>query len=220
MWFDPSLIWTTIVNFLGDDTLVTFFIVANVIAIVTWVLTILTGNYSQVDRIWSILPVLYAWGFFYSSLPSGWTFGALFKSIWRNEASSPLRLIVMCALITMWGARLTWAAWRRGYFTWAHEDYRWLHVKAQFNYPAEKLRWHLMNFFFIAFIQNWLLLGLASPLWFIHKNRTDGFNWLDTLFTVMFLVFFAIETIADEQQYDFQTKKRRTRFEMSTLNKA
>ena len=63
------------------------------------------------------------------------------------------------------------------------EDYRWVHVKKMFSYPEKKIKFHIFNFVFIAFIQNWLLLSLTLPLWFIqthicNETRTqEKFNW-------------------------------------------
>lgn len=47
-----------------------------------------TGNNSQMDKLWSILPIAYAW-------------------IIVGKSEMNLRLIVMAILITIWGVRLT-----------------------------------------------------------------------------------------------------------------
>ena len=103
------------------------------------------------------------------------------------------------------------------------EDYRWEHVKRMFCYPTWK--WQLFNFGFIAFFQNWLLMGIALPLWFIQTNKPtratikqEPFNWLDLVLTLVWLMFFAIEVVADKQQFRFQTNKYRF-LEMSLKQK-
>ncbi len=92
-----------------------------------------------------------------------------------------------------------------------------------FCYPTWK--WQLFNFGFIAFFQNWLLMGIALPLWFIQTNKPtratikqEPFNWLDLVLTLVWLMFFAIEVVADKQQFRFQTNKYRF-LEMSLKQK-
>ena len=62
----------------------------------TWLLSVITKDYSQVDRIWSIIPAVYVWVFAgYAGL---------------HDA----RLDVMAVLVTLWGARLTFNFARKG----------------------------------------------------------------------------------------------------------
>ena len=62
----------------------------------TWLTSIITKEYSWVDRIWSIIPIVYMWVFAY---------GANFADV---------RLNVMAVLVTLWGARLTFNFARKG----------------------------------------------------------------------------------------------------------
>ncbi|MFM7839439.1 MAG: DUF1295 domain-containing protein, partial [Chitinophagaceae bacterium] len=70
----------------------------------------LSGNYSQVDKLWSLLPVVYVW---YFTLAGG-----------LHE-----RMILLSVLVTLWGARLTYNFGRKGAYHWkfwaGEEDYRW-----------------------------------------------------------------------------------------------
>lgn len=114
----------------------------------------------------------------------------------------------MTGLITLWGVRLTYNYWRKGGYKKGEEDYRWTHVKKMFYYPEIKILFHLFNFVFIAFIQNWLLLGLAVPLWHVQTNKSVQLNRNDYLAAFCFVCFFVTEIIADEQQWRFQTNKK------------
>jgi hypothetical protein len=71
-------------------------------------------NYSQIDRVWSILPVIYN---------SHYT-------LWAHLNGLPTqRLDHVMALSVLWGARLTFNYWRKGGYTIGSEDYRWQVVK-------------------------------------------------------------------------------------------
>src|SRR3954471_2520449 len=85
-----------------------------VIAALCFVVGELTGNVSQVDKLWSIVPVLYAW-------------------IATARAGFDGRMVLMSVLATVWGARLTYNFSRHGGYSWRFwsgaEDYRWEHVR-------------------------------------------------------------------------------------------
>ena len=94
----------------------------------------LTGNCSQVDKLWSITPIIYTWYF-------------AFAGHWDS------RMVLMAVLATLWGVRLTYNFSRKGAYSWkfweGEEDYRWNVVRQT---PALKgrLRWGLFNLFFIC----------------------------------------------------------------------
>ena len=77
----------------------------------------LTKNYSQVDRLWSTIPIVYCWYFTYSS-------------------GMDERLILMSTIVSIWGIRLSFNFARKGGFTlipWkGAEDYRWKFFKRKF----------------------------------------------------------------------------------------
>lgn len=178
---------------INDPIFKYFFIVSNLIALACWLTTLITNNFSQIDRLWSILPTVYAWFFLYTAYSN--------NNNWQ-------RVLLMTGLITLWGVRLTYNYWRKGGYKKGEEDYRWTHVKKMFYYPEIKILFHLFNFVFIAFIQNWLLLGLAVPLWHVQTNKSVQLNRNDYLAAFCFVCFFVTEIIADEQQWRFQTNKK------------
>ena len=83
------------------------------VAMLCFILSELTGNCSQVDKIWSITPIFFVWIF---AAMSGW-----------ND-----RLVLMAIVVTVWGVRLTYNFSRRGAYTlkfWAgEEDLSLIHI--------------------------------------------------------------------------------------------
>ncbi len=66
----------------------------------------------QVDKLWSILPIYYMWHFAAHGKVSG-----------AEQEFNP-RLLIIAALITVWGVRLTYNFARKGGYRWTDEDYR------------------------------------------------------------------------------------------------
>ena len=112
-----------------------------------FVLGELTGNVSQVDKVWSILPVVYTW------------------TVALHGDFTP-RLVLMAVLVTAWGARLTYNFSRHGAYRlkfWSgHEDYRWqvLRNKPEFE---PRWKWTLFNLGFISGYQNVLIMLMTLP---------------------------------------------------------
>jgi steroid 5-alpha reductase family enzyme len=153
----------------------------------------LTRNCSQVDKLWSIMPIVYTWYFAY-----------------RGEWDS--RMVLMAGLATVWGLRLTFNFARRGGYSWipwaGEEDYRWS-VLRETPLLKGRFRWALFNLFFISFYQQGLILLFTLPSVMAWQGHDSPLNWLDGLAAVLFLGLVVLETIADQQQYDFQTEKYR-----------
>ena len=150
----------------------------------------ITGNNSQMDKLWSILPIAYTW-------------------IIAARGGMATRLVVMAVLATLWGMRLTFNFARKGAYRlkfWeGNEDYRWSIVRSG---PAFRKRWAWMLFdlLFISIYQNALILMTTFPA-LVSMNSTVPFGWVDCLAAVLMLGFIIYETIADEQQWAFQTRK-------------
>lgn len=162
------------------------------VALLCFVVSELTGNCSQVDKLWSIVPLAYAWYFAYAD-----GFGA--------------RTVLMATLVSVWGIRLTYNFSRRGAYRlkfWeGEEDYRW-EVLRQTPLLNGRWRWRLFNLGFISLYQNALILLFNLPILFaVGSNQPLG--WADALLACLFVGFVLVETIADQQQYDFQTEKHR-----------
>ena len=151
----------------------------------------LSGNNSQMDKLWSILPIAYAW----------------IVAV-KGSMHFP-RLIVMALLITVWGVRLTINFAKKGAYSfkfWAgEEDYRWIVLRKD---PKlnKRWKWALFDLLFISVFQNALVLAITLPLLAVMESAVV-FNIFDGLIAVLLLGFIILETIADRQQMSFQTKK-------------
>ena len=105
-------------SFLKDPILSNFWHLSNLISILCWIQTLRTKNYSQVDRLWPILPIIYSWGFLFTACyynPKHSRSNET-SSILESELESILRLVIMTILINCWGCRLTYNYWRKGNF--------------------------------------------------------------------------------------------------------
>jgi steroid 5-alpha reductase family enzyme len=149
-----------------------------------WIPSLITGDTSWVDRMWSIVPIIYVWVF------------ASYAHL-RNP-----RLDVMAALVTVWGVRLTYNFARKGGYSGV-EDYRWAVIRAS----MRSWQFQLFNLFFIVLYQNALLVLIALPAWTAYQHRSTSFGAIDVLLTVLFLLFTVGETVADQQQWDFHQWK-------------
>ena len=163
--------------------LLTVFVAAAACAF-AWIASLATGDTSWVDRMWSIVPVIYVW-----------VFAA--KADLDNA-----RLDVMAALLTVWGARLTFNFARKGGYSGV-EDYRWAVLRSS----MRPWQFQLFNLFFIVLYQNALLVLITLPAWTAYQHRSTPFGLIDLLLTLLFLLFTIGETIADQQQWNFHQWK-------------
>jgi len=182
-----------------------------VVAFVCWLLSIITWNFSQVDRMWSIIPCVYVWLFaLHAPLsPRG--------GHWYNS-----RLIIMGILSTLWGIRLSLNFYRKGGYSCKEEDYRWPILRTKMNIVV----WHLFNIFFIALYQHVLLLLITLPAYVAllasQKARHSGLleepdlTLVDYVAIASFVLLLIGEIIADEQQWNFHKEKRK--FQKKKLN--
>jgi steroid 5-alpha reductase family enzyme len=158
-----------------------------------FVVSELTRNCSQVDKLWSIMPIVYTWYF-----------------AWAGGFDA--RMTLMAVLATVWGLRLSYNFWRRGGYTWipwaGEEDYRWA-VLRKMPLLNGRLRWAAFNLGFISFYQMGLILLFTLPAAMAWQGKGQPLNWLDYLAAALFLGLVVFETIADQQQWNYQTEKYR-----------
>ncbi len=150
----------------------------------------LTHNNSQMDKLWSLLPIAYTW-------------------VIAIKGGMDTRLVVMAVLATLWGARLTFNFARKGAYKlkfWeGEEDYRWPVLRAKKEFQPH-WKWMAFNLFFISIYQNALVLMITFPA-LVLMSVDVPFGWVDALAAVLMFGFILYETIADEQQWAFQTTK-------------
>jgi steroid 5-alpha reductase family enzyme len=151
-------------------------------------------NNSQVDKLWSIVPIYYVWHM-------------------TIMGDMEPRMVLMSILVTIWGVRLTYNFARRGAYQWkfwaGEEDYRWeaLRTRPGFN---NRFVWMLFNLFFISAYQNILIFLFTLPiLTSIGDGVNHELNWVDYLLALIYVTCVVLEYVADQQQYDFQQEKHR-----------
>ena len=176
----------------------------------TFMASSLTQNYSQVDKLWSILPIVYA--LIWSQAPA-------------CKAFSTLSLMFLAVLV--WGLRLTINFYLRGGYHWppwrGEEDYRWAVVQkwsvfCQKGHPkgTPKLNWVwvVFNFVFISLYQNILLLSIVAPVIHVRVescsrrlDRESSQLMKDLLLFILLMVVIAFEALADHQRNVFHAQK-------------
>jgi steroid 5-alpha reductase family enzyme len=172
-------------HFLSSPPLHTALLAVCASSTLCWLISLVTGNCSQVDRLWSIAPPLYvAWFAVQAGL--------------RDP-----RLDGMALLTALWGARLTYNFARKGGYRRGSEDYRWPVLRKRLG----PVLFPIFNVTFIATYQNLLLLLLALPAFAAYEHRGAPLGLLDGVAAVGFLFFLAGETVADQQQWRFQSDK-------------
>jgi steroid 5-alpha reductase family enzyme len=173
-----------------DITLITIMLAT---AFICFLMSEITRNYSQVDKLWSLMPIIY--------------------SIVAYSANPSPRLGIMCLLVAVWGLRLSFNFYRKGGYNivpWkGEEDYRWKILR---QHPAFKnrIRFGLFNLFFISFYQNFLILLFSSPVILVSHYPGRNLNLFDVVAATLMLLFIIIEIIADNQQFRFHKLKRQS----------
>jgi len=163
---------------------INFWLLASV-CLLTWLTSVITREYSWVDRIWSIIPIVYMWVFAYGA-----------------DFANP-RLNLMAVLVTLWGARLTFNFARKGGYAPGGEDYRWAILREKMS----PLVYQIFNIFFIVIFQNALLLAITLPTNLV-ENGPSEFYTIDWICAFAFLGFLVFEFIADQQQWNFHQAKK------------
>src|SRR6478736_4178581 len=169
------------------DPLLLVLIVAGIAAAFCWITSLVTNETSWIDRVWSIVPVIYVWIFAIAALAGG---------------LDATRLLVMAILVTAWGARLTFNFARKGGYT-GMEDYRWAVLRGRMS----RWQFQLFNLFFIVLFQSALLVLITLPA-YIAWQHPSPFNGWDAVFSALFVAFLIGETVADQQQWRFHQAKK------------
>jgi steroid 5-alpha reductase family enzyme len=149
-----------------------------------------TGDYSWVDRLWSLIPVLFAW-------------------IYAARGGFGTRVVVAAVLVTIWGARLTRNFARRGGYS-GTEDYRWSILRGRIASPA---LWQIFNALFICAAQLIVIAFFSAPIGLLARRDGAGARGgaaataVFAALSVLSLLFLAYETEADREQWKFQRRK-------------
>ena len=152
----------------------------------------ISRNYSQVDKVWSIAPMIYVWFFTYHS-------------------DFNLRMVLMSILVTVWGIRLTYNFARKSgysiYFWKGEEDYRWKILKERIPVFNIKIVWSIFNLLFICLYQMGLIFLFSLPVLAAWQSENSIINIYDIIIAILMLLFIITESVADKQQFEFQSNK-------------
>mmetsp|Transcript_29716 Transcript_29716/g.34323 ORF Transcript_29716/g.34323 Transcript_29716/m.34323 type:complete len:338 (+) Transcript_29716:71-1084(+) len=211
--------WSTVVHCVSDgenaysvmscvaqSSQVLTFSLMLIMTVFCFLASVVTNNDSWVDRLWSIAPVVYAWTF------------AMFNVQLTGEAllwSSPS--LVFTTLITLWGIRLTYNFYRKGGYQNGGEDYRWLYVRSwPLFQQAPRVVWYTFSFFVVSLFQSWLLWAITLPLGHLPTNSPVSLS--SQTFAAILIFFIALETHADQHQWQFQNEKRGIKHKQPGVN--
>ncbi|KAL7960716.1 hypothetical protein V8C34DRAFT_275453 [Trichoderma compactum] len=194
----PHRIWESIDSldalrelYVTTNPLISGFAASLAVGLLALIASEINRNYSQIDRLWSILPNLYV----------------VHIALWARVAGLPhgrVDLIAVCT--TIWSIRLTYNYWRRGGYNIGSEDYRWMIVKAQLN----SVVWFIFNVTFISLIQSILLyLFSCVPAYVIllSSQFEPEVQAVDLVFFGVEILLVLSEWISDGQQWAYQTAK-------------
>jgi steroid 5-alpha reductase family enzyme len=169
----------------------TMIIITAIVAGYCFIVGELSNNNSQVDKLWSILPITYVW-------------------VVADYSNYAPRLVLMSLLVTLWGVRLTINFAMKGAYQWrfwaGEEDYRWqvLRQKPEFK---PRWKWTLFNMLFISGYQNILILLFTLPAIVALQNNMVPLGLFDFVLAGLMLFFIGYETLADIQHWNFQSRK-------------
>lgn len=172
------------------DTFRILLIICSCSALYCFVVGQLTRNYSQMDKLWSILPVAYIW-------------------VIAAKGGMKSTLVIYALAVTVWGIRLTINFARKGAYSirfWeGREDYRWsiVHSAPMFR---SNFAWTLFNLFFISIYQNILVLAICLPAWSAMSSE-NAVSDIQIAGLTAALLFLVLETVSDEYQWKYHKKK-------------
>ena len=174
-----------------SDTMIILLIICGCSMFYCFIVGEITHNYSQMDKLWSVLPIIYSW-------------------VICIKGGFDTRLVVYALVATMWGVRLTINFGRKGAYSWkfwqGEEDYRWKIVHSS-KFFKKNIAWSLFNLFFISIYQNAIVLAITFPALAVMDSPAE-FEIFDLIATILAVFFVIIETIADEQQWKFHETKK------------
>ena len=174
-----------------------------IISVSCFIVSEVTRNYSQVDKLWSLIPVAYSW-------------------IIVATVQSP-RLVLMASLVTIWGLRLSYNFYRKGGYNiipWkGEEDYRWRLMREQ-PLLRGRFRFGLFNLLFISIWQNIVIFLFSSPLLLAALYPEKPLTITDLAAGILMLAFIITESIADDQLFKFHQEKKSARSDGNVYRKS
>ncbi|GAM89145.1 hypothetical protein ANO11243_071800 [Dothideomycetidae sp. 11243] len=162
-----------------------------VVGQIAFVVSTINKNYSQIDRVWSILPAVYNCHYWYYGYLTGI----------RSQ-----RMDIMAVFTLCWAARLTFNYWRKGGYEIGSEDYRWNLVKSWFSEPV----WVGFNYVVVSLFQSFLLAMVTTPSYILllASRINPSLGGDDAAFMQILGMLLMLEYSSDNQQWEFQEAKK------------
>jgi steroid 5-alpha reductase family enzyme len=163
---------------------------------VAFLLGLLTRNYSQVDRLWSVLPPVFA-------------------LVWMPGFRENPRYLIAAGLVIAWGIRLTANFAVKGGYAFNlkkgfyEEDYRWPVIKKKI---PNRVAFELFNLLFISGFQLTLIYFFTLPLYDLG-SVTAPLARTDLVLFGLMAALLGLETIADLQQLAYYRRRGRPELE-------
>ena len=164
------------------------FDLAIILSLACWSLSIITRDYSWVDRIWSVCPAIYC------------------LIVAAASDFSSTRLNIMTLLVLAWGVRLTCNLARKGGYQVGSEDYRWKVMQERLG----PVKFQLLNATFIAPGQMLVVWLFTSPVHQAWLGQDQSLNFIDFLAIFPFVFLLIMEATGDNQMWTFQQHKKRS----------
>lgn len=159
---------------------------------IAFLIGLITRNYSSIDRLWSVLPWVYAF-------------------VWLKDLGPSPRMLLAGGLVLLSGLRLTSNflikggyrfSWRRGFY---EEDYRWAVLRKKI---PNRVLFELFNFAFISFFQSILIWGFTLPLYYYGSiPSSQAISTTEWLLLGLYLVLLLTESTADLQQLRYYRRR-------------
>ena len=159
---------------------------AIILSLLCWTLSVITRDYSWVDRIWSICPAIYC------------------LIVAAASDFSSTRLNIMTLLVFAWSVRLTFNFARKGGYRVGGEDYRWKVLRERLG----PVKFQILNVAFIAPGQMLVVWLFTSPVHQAWLGKDQGSNFIDFLAIFPFVFLLIMEAISDNQMWTFQQQKK------------
>ena len=151
-----------------------------------WLLSVITREYSWVDRIWAVMPSVYG------------------LIVAADAGFGDARMNIMCVLVVMWSIRLTFNFALKGGYRPGGEDYRWEIIQGRLT----AAQYQAFNLIFTNITQMVVIWLFTTPIHQAWRHLDASLGWLDYLAIALFLAFWVIETVADAQMWRFQQHKK------------
>ena len=203
--------------YLDTNPLISAFAFSLALSPIFLIVSEINKNYSQVDRVWSILPTLYNAHYVIYAHLMGFETKRLdtllaASCIWSVSAVSPSFVVLPLMLLPI-QARLTFNYWRKGGYNIGSEDYRWEIVRSKISPTL----FFLFNVLFISLVQSILLLSITTPTYLMliasrlaSASGTPVESWTlaDLIISRVMVGCVLAAFFADQQQWQFQSAKK------------